>query len=633
MPSGAHSRSETLAHAADRPAEGILRTYDAPTRDGEAARGAPTWFRESVAGPSARQPLHFATPADADVTGALDFLTGGGAIGALIREEDWAATSLGPAERWPRSLQNALRLLLAAPYPMAIAWGPELVQFHNDAYARLVGATDQPRALGLSARELIADLRPVMGPRIDETIRRGESSVVEDHLICLFRNGYAEETYLTFRFDPISDDAAGVGGVLITLTDTTDRVINRRRTAALHRLASAAAGAHSVEAACQSALAEIARHPTDMAFALLYVRDAGGGQAHLAATAGLSPGGLASPEVIELGAEAAGWPVEAALTRNHPVTLTDLPARFGTLPAGDWPLAPRCALLMPLTPPGCDHPEAVLVVGVSARRALDVEYRRFIELVARQVTAAIAGGRAYEEQERHARAAAAAAKVARARRRARERALEARFAGVLEERTRMAREIHDTVLQGFTGITLQLQAVVRDLTREPERAKASVQRILAMADKTLVDARQAVWDMRAPALRAKSLAQALQDIARRAADGASPDVRFRLTGTPRPLEPAVEMALFRIAQEAVANALKHATASTIDVELVYERRATRLVVRDDGRGFDPADASTARGAHWGLVGMRERADHIGAHVTVTSADRRGTEVTVVVRQR
>jgi signal transduction histidine kinase/PAS domain-containing protein len=589
-----------------------------PWRGGRPAREVP----ENVMG---------ADPENAGQPDALEFLAGGGAMGALIRVQDWAATSLGPAEGWPRSLQNALRLLLAAPYPMAIAWGSELVQFHNDAYARLLGATEQPRALGRSARALATDLRPVIGPLIDETIRRGVSSVVEDHLICLFRNGRAEETYLSLRIDPLFDDAAGAGGVLITFTDTTDRVINRRRTAALHGIASAAAGAHSVEDACQRSLAEISRYPTDIAFALLYVRDVGGEQAHLVATAGLARGGLASPEVIDLGSDTADWPVRAALTSDVPIALTAFPARFGTLPGGDWPLAPRCALLMPLTPPGRDHPDAVLVVGISARRALDAEYRRFVELVARQVTAAIAGGRAYEEQVRHARAAAASAKRARARRQARERALEARFAGVLEERTRMAREIHDTLLQDFTGITLQLEAVVQGLTREPERAKADVEQILALADKALVDARQAVWDMRAPALRAKSLAEAVQDIARRAADGAPPDVRFCLSGTPRPLEPAAEMPLFRIAQEAVANALKHAAASVVHVELAYERYATRLVVRDDGRGFEPGETMAARGTHWGLIGMHERAEQIGAHLTLVSAERRGTEVTVVVR--
>jgi signal transduction histidine kinase len=507
---------------------------------------------------------------------------------------------------------------------MWIGWGRDLVQFYNDAHARLLGDQTEPQLLCPSTRELI-----------DGAMQRGESSQIEDHLVCLFRNRYAEETYLSIRLDPIRDDAGGIGGVLAMVTEATEHVISRRRTAAVRGLASEAAGARSVREACRRALAELARHPTDIPFALLYLREAGGSRARLVGTAGLPVGAAASPEAIDLRAAAgqSAWPVAEALATGDTVLVGDLPTRYGALPAGDWPLVPRSALVIPLTPPGHDQPDAVLVAGVSARRALDSDYRTFLELVARQVAATIAGGRAYEDEQRHAEVAAAAARRARARRRARERALEARFSGVLAERTRMAREIHDTLLQGFTGITLQLQAIVQEVTRAPERAKADVERILVLADKALVDARQAVWDMRAPALQAKSLAEALEDVTRRAGYGAGPNVRFRLTGKPRPLEPAAEMALFRIGQEAVANAVKHATARTIDVDLAYERRAARLVVRDDGRGFDPAGTAAARRGHWGLVGMRERAESVEARLSVTSAEGKGTEVAVVVRSR
>ena len=216
---------------------------------------------------------------------------------------------------------------------------------------------------------------------------------------------------------------------------------------------------------------------------------------------------------------------------------------------------------------------------------------------------------------------------------ARQRQLEGRFELVLGERNRMAREIHDTLLQGFTGITLQLQAASQQVVRAPERAKEEIERILALADRTLVDARQAVWDMRTPALEAQSLSEAIEGVTRRAAERGAPDVRFRLAGAPRPLAPAAEMTLFRIAQEAVANAVKHAAAHTIDVELAYEPRATRLLVRDDGRGFDSRETFTARGGHWGLLGMRERADRVGAQLTISSAEGRGTELVVVLPAR
>jgi signal transduction histidine kinase/ligand-binding sensor domain-containing protein len=214
--------------------------------------------------------------------------------------------------------------------------------------------------------------------------------------------------------------------------------------------------------------------------------------------------------------------------------------------------------------------------------------------------------------------------------RLRQRVLERRFALVLEERTRMAREIHDTLLQGFTGITLQLHTVQRLVAEAPARAQRQIARLLELADQTLREARHAVWDMRMPGLDKGILATAVADMAR---DARTPgrETVFRLTGTARHLAPATETALLRIGREALANAVSHAAARRIDVELAYGRREVRLVVRDDGRGFDPAAAPPA--AHWGLVGMRERAEAVGARLLVRSAPGEGTEVSVIAPGR
>jgi signal transduction histidine kinase len=273
----------------------------------------------------------------------------------------------------------------------------------------------------------------------------------------------------------------------------------------------------------------------------------------------------------------------------------------------------------------------VLVLGVSARRALDTEYRDFLELVARQVTAALAAGRTYEERRRHADAAATAVKRARARRRARERALEARFAGVLEERTRMAREIHDTLLQGVTGIALQLRAALPHVRRTPETAVELLERMVALAEETSHDARRAVWDMRAPALGEGGLAGALRDAARRAAGGDGPRVEISIRGTPRALPVDVEDAILHVGQEAVVNAVKHAAARRVAVRLRYGRRGVRLTITDDGRGFDVDPDFRSYAGHWGLLGMRERAERVGAALTVASAPGDGTTVDLLVR--
>lgn len=218
----------------------------------------------------------------------------------------------------------------------------------------------------------------------------------------------------------------------------------------------------------------------------------------------------------------------------------------------------------------------------------------------------------------------AAAKLTRTRRAARERALKARFAAALEERTRLAREIHDSLLQGVTGIALQLRATLPRLRGAATSVVDSVRGVVELAEATIRDARRAVWDMRAPLLVQKGLPSALEDAVRRAAG----DVRleFAIDGKPRPLPSVAEDTVFRVGREAVLNAVKHATPRKIEVTLTYKPRSARLTVSDDGRGFDVEHAFRAYAGHWGLLGMRERADRIGASLAIRSVLHRGTTV-------
>jgi PAS domain S-box-containing protein len=213
----------------------------------------------------------------------------------------------------------------------------------------------------------------------------------------------------------------------------------------------------------------------------------------------------------------------------------------------------------------------------------------------------------------------AADKLARARRSARERALEARFAAALEERTRLAREIHDSLLQGVTGIALQLRATLPRLRGSP--AADAIRQVVELAESTIRDARRAVWDMRAPSLVQKGLPDALEEAVRRVAVGVK--LVFDVRGKPRALAPQAEDTIFRVGQEATINAVKHASAKQISVTLSYKPREVTLMVSDDGRGFRVQQAYAGR---WGLLGMRERAERIGARFTIRSAPGRGAKV-------
>jgi PAS domain S-box-containing protein len=216
----------------------------------------------------------------------------------------------------------------------------------------------------------------------------------------------------------------------------------------------------------------------------------------------------------------------------------------------------------------------------------------------------------------------------RALRRARERTMEARFAAVLDERTRLAREIHDTLLQGFTGVALQLVAATSRVTGPPE-VIPTLRDLVTLAQKTLEDARRAVWDMRSPPLDGGDFATTLRSIAEESLHGTGLTLEFGTEGLPRRLDPEVAAVVLRVAQEAIANTVKHAQARRVRVGLVYGTREVRLTVDDDGRGFAPEPDFHTYGGHWGLLGMRERASQIRGKLSVRSTPGHGTEIVLV----
>jgi signal transduction histidine kinase/ligand-binding sensor domain-containing protein len=204
--------------------------------------------------------------------------------------------------------------------------------------------------------------------------------------------------------------------------------------------------------------------------------------------------------------------------------------------------------------------------------------------------------------------------------------IRARFEATLAERTRVARELHDTLLTDVAGIRMQLDAVAR--TVGPAGIGAAIADIRDQASQALVNARRAVVDMRTAADGAHPVDDQLAEAARRIFADTGVVARVSHTGTPRRYPPDVEAEALRIGTEALTNARKHAACRTVRVTCAYRRRSLRLEVRDDGRGFDPARA--AANGHFGLVGLRERAAAVGARLTIDSAPGRGTAILVVI---
>lgn len=194
---------------------------------------------------------------------------------------------------------------------------------------------------------------------------------------------------------------------------------------------------------------------------------------------------------------------------------------------------------------------------------------------------------------------------------------------VAEERTRIARELHDTLEQHLAGVTIQLEAAASRLPEDPAAAERALTVGAAMLRHSRSEARRSVWDLRSQLLEQHGLPHALRDLAN-SSDG--PEVSVCIEGSERRMDPQVEFHLLRIAQEALTNARKHAKARKIEMRVIFRETSVSLVVIDDGVGFDPAVNGAA--PRFGLLGMRERAGKIRGILTVESAS--GTTVRIDV---
>jgi signal transduction histidine kinase len=210
---------------------------------------------------------------------------------------------------------------------------------------------------------------------------------------------------------------------------------------------------------------------------------------------------------------------------------------------------------------------------------------------------------------------------------------QAREAGILDERQRMAREIHDTLAQGFTGIIAQLEAAKR-ADRQPGPWQLHVDQAQRLARESLVEARRSVQALRPEPLEQARLPEALAEMAHRWSQTAAVGLSVETTGEPRPLLTEIEVTLFRVAQEALTNVAKHARASRVGVTLSYLDDVVILDVRDDGVGFDAeslgATDHAGEGQGFGLRAMQQRVRQVAGTLAVESTPGEGTAINASV---
>ena len=346
---------------------------------------------------SAAKKLRF-SPVNNDVWNAMDSrhasfdefpcltsFAGGHEMAALIGNTDWSGTPLGAVRNWPQSLHAAVGICVNACFPMVIWWGPEHVMLYNDAYRCILGAR-HPDALGRSGAECWPEDWGILGPTLDSVLNSGNATWSDDHPLLLERDGRLEERYFTLTYAPIRDDSGGTGGVFTTLQETTRRVLGTRWHATLRALE---VRSDTLADALKAVTVALEADLMDIPLARIYLAAGSGNRTTLVAAIGRQ----------RAAAEENEWPVQQVLEQGRSQLVGEgcVPAQRGG-PYLIWPPPPEGALVAPLLCAGGHRALGVVVFGLSSRRALDAEYRGFLDQVVACIAAALHHAWVQEEE-------------------------------------------------------------------------------------------------------------------------------------------------------------------------------------------------------------------------------------------
>jgi PAS domain S-box-containing protein len=543
------------------------------------------------------------------------FLAGGNEMGELIRRHPWADTPIGAPEAWPQALKTAVGIMLNSGYAMYIAWGRSFTQLYNDAYRPILGATKHPAALGSSTADTFSEIWDFIGPMFRGVLEEGATSTYVDQLLLLERYGFAEECYFTFSYSAIPSEN-GVGGVLVTCLETTERVLAERR----HQVLRQVLESHTqqdVSAVVEAAMETLARDPADMPFVVALRPDGGGGWSVAAST------GLQGPALGPVIDEALAAAQHAQVGVLRAVDLGD-----GIEAIGCEVGAVRRMASIGVAPPGAADPAVVLVMGLSPRLAFAERYADFLVSVAANLAVKVSEAQAFEHERRRA---AELAEIDRAK--------TVFFSDVSHEfRTPI------TLMMG--PLDEAIEATSGELRDSLQIARRNAGRLLKLVNSLLDFSRIEAGRMQAR-FETVDLAQLTVELAsnfRSAIElaGLRLDVDCPALDTPV----CVDTSMWeKIVLNLVSNAFKHTFSGCIAVRLRQHDGIVRLEVSDTGIGI-PAEqlalvferfrrvpnarSRTHEGSGIGLALVRELARMHGGDVRVDSREGVGSTFTVTI---
>ena len=550
-------------------------------------------------------------------------------LGSLIRSKDWSTTPIGPRERWSPTLRTVVDFLIVNRFPLLLWWGPDYVSIYNDAYRPILGSK-HPCALGQPFREVWTEIDHILRPLIDAPFNGGPATWMDDILLEVKRHGFTEETHFTIAYSPVPDETAprGIGGVLATVHEITEKIVGERRITVLRDLGAPAVEARSVETACTIAARALEPHAKDVPFALLYLLDSCGGQARLAASSGVDAQSAGAPQTIELGGGQDVWRLLQVVETKAAAVIEGLAAAMPCVPAGPWSDPPERAVVLPLKSSLPDQLAGFLVAGVSPRLRLDDQYRGFLDLVAAQIAASITTARAYEQERKRAEALAEI-----------DRAKTVFFSNVSHEfRTPLSLIIGplSDALKSKQGLAVdQLDLVHRNSMR-----------LLKLVNSLLDFARIEAGRARAT-YDATDLAQLTAELASNYVSACErAGLALKMDCPPLPAPVYVDRDMWeKIVLNLLSNAFKFTFEGGITVSLRQADDTTRLTVSDTGVGVPAAEmpllferfhriegqrSRTHEGSGIGLALVQELVKLHGGSIAVESEVDRGTTFTVSV---
>ena len=333
------------------------------------------------------------------------FLSGGGEMGERIRSLDWSKTPLGSPHEWSPSLQSTVSIMLANRFPLLLWWGSEYISLYNDAYAPILG-TKHPSALSLPVSECWSEIWHILQPLIDTPFHGGSSTWIEDFQLLLNRSGFLEESHFTVAYSPVPDRTApgGIGGVLASVHEITDKVVNERALATLRELGTVTFEEKSLDIIYRNVAEALGKNNKDFPFILVYKITGDENNLTVAASMGIDKNQNVLPDVIDISNPTAITQDFCLAFREDKMVISEIKAEDKSLPKGAWEIAPTQFVHIPVSVAGASHPYCIISAAINPFRKFNDAFKEFCRLIGDRVSIDLSKMLALKEETKRAEA-------------------------------------------------------------------------------------------------------------------------------------------------------------------------------------------------------------------------------------